>query len=342
MKKIYPLNRNNFQSCFHLFRSYPFKPYCHYSNLAEADNLTNYFISYVRSFLLNDLHTSYLVGDIGEIQGALGWTRLPWDSQQLGNNVARIDYLIANGSYFHQSDLKDVLVQNLINDCIENDIDYIFVRIHSSDISSIHVLEKRGFNFIDGILTFSIDLFQFHDSTLYDPIADNTSEDFYYLNQDYVIRLARPGDIEQLKEIARTSYIYDRFHSDPRIPKDVADRLHAVWVENSCLGLAADAVIVAEQKGKILGFVTCKIQGKIQEYLGFKIGTIVLVATSKESRGKGIAKATTVGALKWFYSQGVRIVEVGTQIRNIPASRLYESCGFRLISTSLSFRKWID
>lgn len=36
------------------------------------------------------------------------------------------------------------------------------------------------------------------------------------------------------------------------------------------------------------------------------------------------------------------IVEVGTQLRNIPASRLYEDCGFRLVASNLSLRKWID
>jgi ribosomal protein S18 acetylase RimI-like enzyme len=51
--------------------------------------------------------------------------------------------------------------------------------------------------------------------------------------------------------------------------------------------------------------------------------------------------AITRGALDWFRDQGVDIVEVGTQLSNIPASRLYESCGFRLVASSLSLRKWI-
>ena len=66
------------------------------------------------------------------------------------------------------------------------------------------------------------------------------------------------------------------------------------------------------------------------------------MATALDARGRGIAKATTYGALDWFREQGVDIVEVGTQLRNIPASRLYEACGFRLVASSLSLRKWIE
>jgi ribosomal protein S18 acetylase RimI-like enzyme len=55
-----------------------------------------------------------------------------------------------------------------------------------------------------------------------------------------------------------------------------------------------------------------------------------------------VAKALTYSALDWFRDQGVDIVEVGTQLRNIAASRLYESCGFRLVASSLSLRRWID
>jgi hypothetical protein len=39
----------------------------------------------------------------------------------------------------------------------------------------------------------------------------------------------------------------------------------------------------------------------------------------------------------WFADQVLKAVEVATQFRNIPAARLYESLGFRLARTSLTF-----
>jgi RimJ/RimL family protein N-acetyltransferase len=46
-----------------------------------------------------------------------------------------------------------------------------------------------------------------------------------------------------------------------------------------------------------------------------------------------------VGSLRWFATHGMETVEVGTQLRNIPAARLYESLGFRLAGASLTLRK---
>jgi len=66
-----------------------------------------------------------------------------------------------------------------------------------------------------------------------------------------------------------------------------------------------------------------------------------MVATAENARGQGVASLATLGALRWFREKGVRIVEVGTQLRNLAAGRLYEKCGFRLCGASLTFRKLV-
>jgi ribosomal protein S18 acetylase RimI-like enzyme len=272
-------------------------------------------------------HSALWVPGSGNAQGLAVWTSLAWDSQQLGVGAGCVDYLIAPGDYQNQYAIKEVLLRMVLKTCADQGIQYFTARVHASDLSTIHLLEQYGFITVDGILTFSLDITDAHWPS---PPAG------------LEIRLARPEDIEQIKAIARSSYVYDRFHSDPCIPKAVADELHAVWLENSCLGKAADAVVVAAENGRILGYVTCKVDRQTTEYLGLTIGTIVLVATAADARGRGVARALTYGALDWFRDQGVHIVEVGTQLRNISASRLYESCGFRLVASSLSLRRWID
>ena len=120
---------------------------------------------------------------------------------------------------------------------------------------------------------------------------------------------------------------------------DQADELYAAWIRNSCAGIGADAVILAEDSQSLLGYVTCKLQSDTKVYLGKLIGTIGLVATAAHARGRGVAGSATLAALRWFHQQGADIVEVGTQLRNIPASRLYQTCGFRLVGSSISLRK---
>lgn len=321
------LTTEKFTNCVPLLKTYPFKPYGHYSHKIGEQTLEKLFLSRIEESIKRKSSVSlYTILPSGD-QGLIIFNRLAWDSQQLGFGVGQIEYLIASGDYEIQYAVKEALLTALLEACLQQDLHYFIARVNTSDLSSIHILERHGFITVDGILTFSLDL---------------RNERWPLNSSCYEIRLFQPQDIEQIKDIARSSYMYDRFHSDSLIPKAVADELHAVWLENSCLGKAADAVVVAVDKGRILGFATCKIDRQTTQHLGLTIGTIVLVATAADVRRQGIAKAVTYGALEWFRSQGVDIVEVGTQLRNIPASRLYESCGFQLIASSLSLRKWID
>jgi len=327
MPRAEPLNPESFATCIPLLRSYPFKPYAYYSPRVGEEALQQLFLARVEASIKSSVHSVWWVPGSGSAQGLALWTPLAWDSQQLGVGAGRLDYLIALGDYPNQYAIKETLLREVLKSCYDQGIQHFTARVHASDLSTFHLLEQYGFITVDGILTFSFEI-----TDAYWPSPPAGLE----------IRLAGPEDIEQIKAIARSSYIYDRFHSDPCIPKAVADELHAVWLENSCLGKAADAVVVAAENGRILGYVTCKVDRQTTEYLGLTIGTIVLVATDADARGRGVAKALTYSALDWFRDQGVDIVEVGTQLRNIPASRLYESCGFRLVASSLSLRRWID
>lgn len=322
-----PLTLETFTICIPLLETYPFKPYGHYAYRVGEAALQQLFLSRFEATLKGNTHSALWIPGPGGAFGLGLWAKLAWDSQQLGICAGRLDYLIASGDYKDQYIIKEALLRAVLEACASQGIRHLTARVHASDLSSIHLLEQYGFITVDGILTFSLDL---------------RGSRWPSLPGKWEVRLFRPEDIEQIKSIARSSYAYDRFHSDPLIPRAVADELHATWLENSCLGKAADAVVVAAENGRILGFVTCKIDRQTTEYLGLTIATIVLVATAAEARGRGVAKSVTYGALDWFHEQGVDIVEVGTQLRNIPASRLYEACGFRLVSSSLSLRKWID
>src|SRR4029079_949895 len=110
------------------------------------------------------------------------------------------------------------------------------------------------------------------------------------------------------------------------------------WIRNSCAGVAADVVLLAEQGDDLLGFVTCKVQRGNEAQSGNPVGSIVLVGCKEESGGRGVGRAITMAALEWFRKHECEIVEVCTQLRNIPASRLYQKCGFLLSGSSISLR----
>jgi dTDP-4-amino-4,6-dideoxy-D-galactose acyltransferase len=259
-----------------------------------------------------------------KVHGFAGFRILPWDSEQLGIPAARVEYLVAIGSYEEQRLTKDKLLESVMGVARDRGVWHLSTRVDSSDLSSLHAYEEAGFITVDGILTFACDLSVPQPA----PAAG-----------DFTVRLATADDATEAGDLARHAYVLDRFHSDPFIACERADELHATWVRNAFHGTAADTVFVAEDETGLLGFVTCALNRKSQEASKGLVGTIVLVATAEPAKGRGVARAVTMAAMEWFRAQGCTEVEVGTQTRNIAACRLYQKCGFNIVGSSTSLRK---
>jgi dTDP-4-amino-4,6-dideoxy-D-galactose acyltransferase len=239
---------------------------------------------------------------------------LPWDSQMLGLTCARMEKpQFADGlpPAAHPAALRQAL-----DAARERGINHLLFRINSADIFMAQVCTATGFYLVDAIVTFGCTL----------PSEPKPPEQAHW-------RLAESSDAEVIADLARQTFTLDRFHNDPAIARARADEIHATWARNSVLGQAADAVVVAEDASGIAAFVTCKlIRGDANPR-----GVIPLVGTAERARGQGLGRRLTQAAIGWFAAQGCREVEVGTQLQNIAASRLYESCGFRVSRSALSF-----
>jgi len=245
--------------------------------------------------------------------GIATWRSLEWDSAQFGIPAGRLDRLEAHGPYAEARAEKQRLLASVLEQCREAGVRHLSARVDTGEFTSIHALEAAGFELIDGIQTFLIEL----RNTLNPPDT----------------RLYAPEDLLDILEIGRTAFLFDRFHADPALATDVADQVNETWTRNCCLGSAADAVLIAEADDRVASYVTCKVDR------GTHHGIIILVATASWARGRGAGRRASLAALHWFAGQGIETVEVGTQFRNIPAARLYESLGFRLSRTSLTFRR---
>ena len=256
---------------------------------------------------------------------AIGWNNLAWDSELFGFKAARIEVLAASGGYTEARVAVSELLGCVVNDASDAGIRHLVARVDSSLIAHAHAMGEHGFEWIDGIQTFALAL------------GGASPEEIPGT------RLALSVDADQIADIARSSFVYDRFHNDVAIGQETANRVHEVWARNSVSGEAADAVIVATASdGAIEAFVTIKVDSLSVDLLGLWIASIPLVAASKKARGKGAARRATDGALAWCRAQQVDFVEVGTQISNIPAARLYQSAGFRTTAVSLTYRKIVE
>lgn len=190
-------------------------------------------------------------------------------------------------------------------------VKYASYRIHANDFPIIHSLERNGFLLVDGLISLKGIIPQ--DNERSKSITD-----------------ASLDQLDDLKSLAREVFSLNRFYNDPIIPKDKANELYAVWMENSLKGKAADKVLVYMDKGEVLGFLTLQ-----------KNGHIPLAGVSEKARGRGIAKKLITYSFDIFRNWGSSEVFIETQMGNIPALRAYLSCGFKIVDSHLTFR-WVD
>jgi len=209
-------------------------------------------------------------------------------------------------------DVTTNAVPDLLQDLKRNKINYASYRLLANKFSIIHDLEKNGFILVDGTIALELNNYETENKKF------------------SKIRNATKDDISALRKIARTIFINTRFYADPVIPRRKAGELYAKWIENSVLGKAADEVLVWEENSKLLGFVTLQ-----------KSGHIVLIGVNKSTQGKGIGRILIEASLPYFKRWKAQTVFLETQTTNIPAIRSYQSCGFKIVDSFLTFR-WTD
>ncbi|MFQ5777057.1 MAG: GNAT family N-acetyltransferase [Terriglobia bacterium] len=268
--------------------------------------------------------TTYLARNNGQPHALLQLQSLPWDTKLLGFPVARISWWIARDGGEERRRDRAVLLRVALSQARQQGIRYLLARVPAGDLEGVHLLEENGFQLVDALLTFGM-------SPL--AVAEQRPETGEVLPCDR----ARADDLPALREIARSSFSLDRFHADPAIPQATCDEVHCRWLEDSCAAQAG-CVLVA-RAGEPVGFTTLKVDKGAQAALGMSVGLIVLVATSARQRRKGVAGRLTAGAINWFRAAGCGWVEVGTQLANLKACRVYQSAGFNVVGSSFTFRR---
>lgn len=226
------------------------------------------------------------------------WKKESFDSEVFGFRVAKIEIV----------DSKNV--KGLIENLIANKVKYATYRVQSNNFSTIHALEKSGFILVDGLISLRID------------ISNRKKR-----KTTWRIREADKNDSLKLKNLTFGLYSTSRVFNDSLISKKKANEFYVRWIENSILGKAADSVLIWEEDGKILGYITLQ-----------KKGQIPLLGVSSKARGKGIAKRLINACFNKFKEWKVENIIVETQMDNIPALRVYSACGFKIIDSFLTLR----
>ena len=197
-------------------------------------------------------------------------------------------------------------------------IDCLYFAADTAHAESTFLAQEAGFDLVGIKIVL--------DHTLNDSITPETPH----------LRPYQPGDLDTLREIARSSYTESRFFVDPHFTRERCEALYDVWITRSCTEDYADHVLVAVQNAAPAGYITCHLpQGAIPARIG-------LVGMAASAQGLGLGGQLVNGAVRWFQDQGTDYVTVTTQGSNISAQRLYQRDGFRTNAVSLWYHRWFE
>ncbi len=178
---------------------------------------------------------------------------------------------------------------------------FLYAKIPSDRLEQAIWLQRKGFYVADSVVTLQ-------KGTSVSGCSDGHSR----------VRFAVSSDCEEVVDIARTSFVFSRFHRDPHIEKTIADRIKAEWAGNYFTGNRGDCMVVAEHCGGIVGFLQLIFSGTML--------IIDLIAVRNGYQRRGYASEMIRFAESQL--QECDCIRVGTQLCNLPSLRMYCGLGF--------------
>ena len=182
---------------------------------------------------------------------------------------------------------------------------FVYSRVRTGDLEAAGFLQDLGFRLVDTNLVFEKSI----ERRPRRVVGNRTA------------RFAESTDEPQAVALARRAFTFSRFHVDPMIGRKTANRLKAEWVSNFFHGRRGEAMVVAVEREKIVGFLQLLRSGD---------ATLVidLIAVDRKRRRRGVAAAMI--SFAEGHCRGAKRICAGTQVANVPSIRMYEKLGFKV------------
>jgi ribosomal protein S18 acetylase RimI-like enzyme len=182
-----------------------------------------------------------------------------------------------------------------------------YARVDVAETEAVARLTSQGFAVVDVNLTFA------------------HRGDRRTVSSDVFAAPARAEQAGALVDIAGRCFRFSRFHLDPRLPGELADRIKREWIRSYVEGRRGVELLAAVDDDAPVGFLAVLESGDAR--------IIDLVGVAPEAQGRGAGRALVSTFVERHSAPG-RELRVGTQAANVPSIRLYESLGFSLVAAA--------
>ena len=206
------------------------------------------------------------------------------------------------------------LIDNILHKTDESGYRLLTCRITAEDTFLAHALEERGFRLCD-VLNIYVSELDVSELT----VADEKDEAIKILDRC-------------LEDMS-----WGRVYQDPNIDHSLAKKFYrdsSAWIlSQKC------HVTIARVNGHSVGLAIGIIDQQISDNISRNFGALWLIAVDREYRGMGVGKKLLQDFSKEFSTQ-VDLLEIGTQVSNIPANRMYLKANYQPLTQALTFHRW--
>lgn len=219
--------------------------------------------------------------------------------------------------------------RRVVEACRENGTELLIVRCAVTNVRVVQVLEENGARLMDTLVYSGLDLRKF---------AAGGPDQANDGNDAIALREAVPADRDQLAQVSRSAFhdYIGHYHADARLSRHDCDAVYVSWAENSLtLRSPSDNVMVAEQNGAILGFITVRLNGAAES-------EVVLNALTPKAQGRGVNRLLFLHAIEWSRKKGASRLLVSTQISNVRAQRVWARLGMEPNSALYTLHQWFN
>jgi len=303
-----------------LLASYPYNDLRRY-RLFSREKQT----AYLRHKLAASLRegTVLLAERDGAVQALAAVRPLPWDSSIFGIRMGQAPFFIHRGPASRDDAL--LLAEALLESARASGLAHLNARADADDFTLMQCLEAKGFYLADTIVTY---------------IFIPRRQELGHGKRLFKTRVYRPEDHDAVLHVAAVAYrgFIGRYHADPHLPRERCDRLYEAWARQLLDGGIAERIIVAERKGKVVGF------------LGYRMKKDILAATGiRCGGGLGGCLPEGFGAYTAILEEAMRegmhrydMQDFETQLNNINIVRIYQKLNFEFARAKHTFHAWLQ
>ncbi len=234
---------------------------------------------------------------------------MKWDTDFFGFPIA----------YLGSRQLTESIVYRIDRYVKKNKVRLIEYLCNCHDNKSVSLAEKNGFHFTDIRLTFDLIIKQKYEISI---------------AGEFTFGLATKDHIKELKHITADLYKDSRYFFDGNFDTQKINEFFSSWVEKAVLGTFDHMCYCFFYKGQPIALCTVRLRDSFSASIG-------LFGIADGYQGKGLGKQLLYGVFNELLQKKYTKLQVVTQGRNYNAQRLYQSAGFKTVSTELWYHKWI-